>query len=110
MNTTPTTPHNLPEPAGAVEVRGWRDPEIAGELYRAFKGSSWVVQRDEQPDDIRVSISGVQFPDGRIERGIFIDGAIDDLTAAQARALARALIAAADEAETMNSYDQITVS
>lgn len=109
MTTKPTYP-DLPVPAGAARVCNWCDPEIAGELYRAFSGSSWVVERDDQLDDAEVHISGVQYPDGRIEREIFVDGGQDGLTAAQARQLGQHLLAAADEAEQMSAHDGLEVT
>ena len=56
-----------------------------------------------------VLIDGTQRADGRvIERLISVDD--DDLTVEQARQLAAALTAAADEVEQMNGYDRIEVT
>jgi len=79
---------------------GW-DAELE---LRCFDGTSWVVKRDDKDRDTVVLIDGTQWADGRIERSISVD---DDLTVEQARQLAAALTAAADEADQMNSYDRI---
>ena len=116
--TTPDNLANVPYPAGAIIVSDWYDAD-SPDCARCFAGTSWVVERDERDRDLEVDINGVQHRDGSIERIIALtDGAtdamppveVDTFTVAEARQLAAALIAAVDEAEKMDGYDQITVS
>ena len=77
-------------------------------VSRYFSGSSRVVERDHQDRDLVVQLYGTQAADGAVTRRIMVlDGNTEaaELSGAYARALARALIAAADEAEQMNGYD-----
>jgi hypothetical protein len=55
-----------------------------------------------------ILVDGTQYCDGRVERIISVDD--DDLTVEQARQLAAALTAAADEFEQMAGYDRIEVT
>ena len=78
-------------------------------VTRYFSGSSRVVERDHQDRDVIVQIHGTQGADGGVTRRILVvDGNTEavELSGDHARQLARALIAAADEAEQMNGYEQ----
>jgi hypothetical protein len=105
--TTPAKLANIPHPAGAVEVCPWCD------TGSYFQGGSWVVERNTKDDDFSVQIDGTQYADGRVKRFIMVaEGnteALIELTRDHARQLGEALIAAADELETMASYDQVVV-
>ncbi|WP_324666436.1 Hypothetical protein MUW33_2779 [Mycobacterium canetti] len=95
---------HLPTPAGAVSVDTWHDDgEHAG---RYFDGTKRVVEVPDQQDDAYVSIGGEQTPD-RVQRWIWVDA--EQLTPALARQLAAHLVAAADECELLDGYDQIEV-
>jgi hypothetical protein len=114
-NATP--PHNLvnvPLPAGSVRVYEWDDVDT-GAPSRYFVGDQWVVERDESDRDITIRVDGTQRSDGRASRQILVldgntEALIDPLTRTQARELARALIAAADEVEQMNAYDPLVTA
>ena len=75
------------------------DHDGNGNWFRTFDGTA------HQIGGVRVDIEGTQYPDGRIERRIEVtsadlpDGPV--VTADQARQLATALIAAADEVERL---------
>ena len=113
ITTTTANLANVPHPAGAVQVHDWMGPRIGEEpdgstdCARYFLGGSWVVERNSSDTDICIEVDGIQHGDGRVERVVVVDG--DVLTVDQARQLAAALIAAADEVETMNGYDMATV-
>ena len=83
-----TTPPNLPTPADAITVDDWDDWDD-GEYWRMFR--SWAHRA------CCVSIRGLQFSGGHVERVISCDVAEDDeMTAGDARLLAAALVEAAD--------------
>lgn len=89
MNTTPTTNNGIPAPPDATKLTEWDKVFSVDALHRFFYGT----QRGER---VRVGINGYQNPDGTVrERWIHVDG--QELDAAAARELARALIAAANE-------------
>jgi hypothetical protein len=101
--------HDLPDPAGAVLVDpDWIDSGT--DFYRAFHGTSRVIERPNDSTDVRVGIGGLQYAGGGVERWINVAPSAWGLTPAQARGTARALIAAADEAEQMNARDGIEVT
>jgi hypothetical protein len=109
MSTSTHSP-DVPVPAGAVEVYDWADDneppwvltdQTNPNANRYFTGSSWTVDRAGR--EMRVFIDGLQHANGRVERNIVIDG--DAFTIAEARQLAAALIAAADEVD-QNSDDR----
>jgi hypothetical protein len=103
--TTPAYP-DLPDPAGALLVDpDWQDSGT--NFYRPFHGTSWVVELPDSHVDASVKIAGFQYSGGQVECWIHVDNA-EGLFPAQARQLARALIAAADEVEKMTGYDKIT--
>ncbi|KEF99961.1 MULTISPECIES: hypothetical protein [Mycobacterium] len=96
-------PNNtFPVPAGALRVYEWQlgptGPDGAPNVYRRFVGSSWGSDR------FAVGIDGLQHGDGSVERFIYLDKdlGLEDVTAKQARRLARALIAAADDYDRLN--------
>jgi hypothetical protein len=94
----------IPDPAGAVHIDKWRADDNGEGFFRYFAGSSWVVERTEQHADAAVVIGGLQHADGTVSRSIWCGAA--QLTTSEARQLARALIAAADEAERFNDNDR----
>jgi hypothetical protein len=98
-------------PSGAVKVEEWVDLET-DTSFRFFAGSRWIVDRHDRNRDIKVQIAGVQRPDGSVARDIVahLPAADESLTVAHACQLAAALLNAADGAEQMDGYDQITVS
>ncbi|MGV0719007.1 hypothetical protein ABQE93_26765 [Mycolicibacterium sp. XJ662] len=116
MTTTPTAA-NIQMPAGAVSVDSWYHPDQrigdpplnGGEpgSLRHFTGSSWAVEYGNG-GSVSVLINGEQHADGRIERNIAIDD--DSFSVGQARQLAAALAAAADEVEQMNNHEGIEAS
>jgi hypothetical protein len=96
-----TTNHaDIPAPVDATEVTEWDRIFAVNVLHRFFYGT----QRGER---VRVGINGYQNGDGSVrERWIQVDGrAVDgqELDAAAARDLARALIAAADELDGLTN-------
>jgi hypothetical protein len=86
-------------PTPETWVDGWDN----GTPLRAFDGPEWRI--NHTPDhgrraDIVVSVIGLQYPDGHALREVIIDCPDTPIiTPAEARKLARALIAAADSAE-----------
>lgn len=97
-------------PAGSVHVDDWHDVgrESCG---RCFTGPSWIVERDKDAD-VEVLINGIQHPSGRVERFITVTEGnyerLTELTSTDARQLARALIAAAEEA-TEHDDDRLAI-
>ena len=95
-------------PAGAVSAYPW-----GPEDYRVFQGEECHIE-----DDIRVWTHGIQHTDGRIDDGtieapaISVDGLFweKNISSETARHLANVLIAAADEVEAMNGYDEVPFS
>jgi hypothetical protein len=91
---------NLAPPTGATLLDEW---DNIGVVLRAFDGPEWRIKHT--PDqgrraDFVVSVVGLQYADGRAERKVIIDCPdVPIITAAEARKLGRALIAAADSAE-----------
>jgi hypothetical protein len=105
-NTTTPTP-DLPMPLGAVMAE-WQDLEFPGSEFRYFEGRRWVIDQDRNAQfvtpAVEVNMAGTQQPDGTIdERYVHVHQLHSDdaITAAQARQLARALIAAADQVDTL---------
>jgi hypothetical protein len=95
---------NVPLPAGAEKVYDWHDVGTDDE-GRFFCGRSWVIEgAGWHRHDIRVFIQGIQRPTGEVERVIAVGELHPDIpiTAAQARQLGRALIAAADEMDSLS--------
>ena len=107
---------NVPHPAGATKVDDWFNPDaligtivsyVGPDTARYFTGTSWVVDRDDNDEDIDVSIVGDQYVDGRVQRQIVVHHLHGDepITPGQARDLIAVLIAAADEIDQMASRD-----
>lgn len=89
-----TTNNDIPAPPDATKVTEWERIFAVNVLHRFFNGT----QRGEQ---VRVGINGYQNGDGSVRtRWIQIDE--QELDAAAARELARALIAAADELDELD--------
>jgi hypothetical protein len=88
-------------------VRAWQRETGTREWFRWFTGQRRVVDPDH---DIYVRVAGEQYADGRIDRWVSVEEAIRPLTVAQAKALARALIAAAEEITEAARYDNIVRS
>lgn len=67
-----------------------------------FEGRQWTVESADEGHDITVSIQGIHKADGQVVSGVAVAGLRPDrpLTVHRARGLARALIAAADAADT----------
>jgi hypothetical protein len=72
------------------------------EAFTAFDGPEWTIKHTEgnrRRADIVVSVIGLEYPDGHALREIILDcPETPIITPAEARKLARALIAAADSA------------
>jgi hypothetical protein len=64
-----------------------------GDWFRRFNGDHWCV------DDIQVEVVGIQHDDGDVDGAVCVNG--EELTSGQARELATALVAAANEAERL---------
>jgi hypothetical protein len=100
-NTTTSNPcPDVPMPGGAVTAE-WQDAGTPN-AFRYFEGSRWVVDRRvdrARSEDIEVYVAGTQEPDGTVVRDIVVHQlhSDDPIMPRQARQLARALIAAADE-------------
>lgn len=82
-------------PAGAADVRDWRD------AARRFYGT----ERTSNGWQVPVSIVGEQYRDGRVDRRIVVCEGWDlgELDTEQARQLAADLLAAADEIDRLTS-------
>lgn len=101
----------IPDPAGALTLYDWYvDTDEAGnpELVRAFRGSHCEIDTPGRGPGCQVWVYGMQHGDGAIERGIWVDNA-EELSAATARQLARALISAADEIDRVSERDTAAV-
>ncbi|GAB4672267.1 hypothetical protein [Mycobacterium avium] len=119
MPSTPATPAPsvdpypyLPVPTGA-EWWEWADAGTP-QAHRNFHGTRRVIDRRDDPynaPDIEVYVRGWQHLDGSVDREIVGHELNSDegLTVAHARQLARALIAAADEAEAAAALEGLDV-
>lgn len=101
----PLVPPDMPLPPGAMYVDDWYDID-SPEPARYFRGSSWLIKRDNRNTDMCLLVDGSQYVDGRVNRFVVLDD--DAMTVAQARQLAAALVAAADEIDR-NQSDTYTV-
>ena len=92
-------------PPGATTVDEWDDVKH-GPVHatRYFVAWTWVVELDDRDEDTTLKSTASNAPMGKLRVGHL------RTDAEQARALAQALLAAADEYEQMAGYDQITVS
>lgn len=88
---------DVPDPAGAVKVYGWEDPDTP-DAFRLFSGTTRRVELGHG-DGIEVTIRGAQSRDGSVEeRGILVNGGSEDpMTTDAARGLAAVLLEAVDE-------------
>lgn len=90
----------LVPPQGVIEYGDWLSVSVGDIPVRTL-----IWSRHPVTDKLSVQVSGYQYGDtGRIEWDIAIsgpDGAIEDLTVAEARRLAHALLAAADQLERL---------
>jgi hypothetical protein len=77
-------------PAGAIEVGPWRKSK-SGDRSRSFRSVTGIDGLD-----VAVEISGSQYTDGRTEGHVSLTGNLTNLDPAGARAVAAALLAAAD--------------
>jgi hypothetical protein len=95
MNTS------LAPPAQAICVGEWDDIEEEG--FRVFDGPEWRITRttgEGREADIVITVIGLQYADGHALHEIIIDCPDTPIIPpAEARKLAKALIAAADSAE-----------
>jgi hypothetical protein len=91
---------DLPAPAGATRVGDWEPAQRTGYPgpIRYFHGTRRTVEGGYR-EDIEIQIEGIQHSDGRAGRAIRVSGVRDVLSIADARQLARALMAAADEVD-----------
>ncbi|BBY36310.1 hypothetical protein MMAN_04440 [Mycobacterium mantenii] len=113
--TTTTNPFpNVPLPAGAGIVDEWLDAGTP-HAYRTWHGWHRTIAADDPgdrpwSDDIEVYVHGTQATDGTVTRHISVHQlhADNPVTAAQARQLARTLMAAADEADMMADHDAVS--
>jgi hypothetical protein len=91
---------NVAAPVRALPVDEWCDG-LTPDAYRVFHGSTREVpvRYSDDNDGVRVTVRGTEKADGRVdEHGIFISGGPYDLISAdEARGIAAALVAAADE-------------
>jgi hypothetical protein len=102
---------NIPTPAGAGHVGEWIDLDTPTP-FRFFEGSRRLVERPDR-GNADVWIIGVQHADGAardIDVVLRMPYHDESLTVVQARQLAAALLAAADEADEMNGIERSTVS
>jgi hypothetical protein len=88
----------LPWPAGAIDVYEWdwwdSDYDSDYGWYRVVTWWEWTSSTGQHRGS-RVAVVGVEYTDGRLSRVINVDAA-DEMTSEQARALAAAVIEAAD--------------
>lgn len=97
MTTTTNPLANVPLPTCAVKLYPGSDRD--GQPVRCFRGTSWAVGRNDSDREIEVYIDGTQTVGHGIVRTIIVDDA--GLTVDQARDLAAALTAAADEVDRL---------
>lgn len=107
MTTNITTNEltRVPAPAGAERIGAWCD-ELKATPFRYFEGKRHHVERGDRP--VVVYIDGIQRCDGTVDCGVVVhELRFDDpITAAQARQIARALIAAADVVDRMTEEEE----
>ena len=118
--TTNTCPNltNLPLPAGHTGLGSWQRKTGTGLWFRRFAGQCRMVELPDNTDHdavaatglvIYVRVAGEQYADGRILSWVSLEEAAAPLTAAQARSLARALVAAAEEIAEAQHDDETAV-
>jgi len=91
-----------PADAPADELRDWRQhPD--GQWRRAYQMSARTLTLASSRS-VFVDVDGEQAEDGTVSRTITVEGA-DRLTSAEARQVARALMAAAEELDRAEAVD-----
>ena len=83
---------HLPAPAVTRFLNHFEE-DSTGNWSRRFDGGIRNI------DDVRIEVVGIQHGDGTISRAVCING--EELTSGQARELAKALVAAANEADQL---------
>ncbi len=83
---------HLPAPAVTRFLNHFQE-DSTGNWLRRFDGAIQDI------DDVRVEVIGIQHGDGTISRAVCVNG--EELTSGQARELAKALVAAANEADQL---------
>jgi hypothetical protein len=98
MTVIPKPYADVPPPAGALSVAGWR---LERGTARSFTGTKRGTAEDPAGRLICVDIDGDQDIDGTVDRyiSINVNACIDS---AAARGLAADLLAAADEVDELN--------
>lgn len=91
----------VPLPAGAIQNDGWSRHCDTGNWYRLIE---WAVIPTRTPA-VEVCIDGRQATDGTFTRDVAVYAEDARLTTAQARALAAALSAAADELDRLDGRE-----
>ncbi|MBV9512705.1 MAG: hypothetical protein JO280_01485 [Mycobacteriaceae bacterium] len=98
---TTTTQPQIPVPAGAVRVYDWDTPEVTGHGWSRY----FVCASRPADENIEIYVDGTQYADGRTSYCITLTDAekgteiFDVSHTSQARALAAALVAVADDVE-----------
>lgn len=90
---------NLPVPPGAT-ADDWSEP-VAGEMARSLTWSR------HDAAGVGVNVDGLQYNDGQVSRSISLYDTDKELTSADARALAAALLEAADEYDRLEKVHPI---
>lgn len=101
MTITTTQQPNVPIPAGATRAEDWNGGGrlFFGSVSTTIKKSGWLA------DDVHISTGGFQNDNGTYEWEVCAGPVHPDnpLTAAQARQIGEALIAAADELDRLTA-------
>lgn len=92
---------DVPLPAGAIQNDGWSRHNDTGNWYRLIE---WAVIPTQTPA-VDICIDGRQATDGTFTREVALYAEDVRLTAAQARAVAAALSAAADELDRLDGRE-----
>lgn len=92
---------DVPLPAGAIQNDGWSRHSDTGNWYRLIE---WATIPTQTPA-VEVCVDGRQATDGTFTRDVAIYAEDVRLTAMQARALAAALSAAADELDRLDGRE-----
>ena len=98
---TPRPPAGLAAPADARRLFAWRRHD--GHSARAFTGYQSRIGPEATP--VLIEVLGLQFDDGATARTIGVDGMPEEMTPALARAVAAALIEAAERIEAAAESD-----
>lgn len=101
QNAAAAAYRHVPIPAGANRVGAWQQWDEDGSHSRLWFGFSQSVSISSGV--FSAAVTGTQWSDGRLTRGVVLHGDDDSMTANEARQLAGALVAAADELDALNS-------